>query len=100
MSKMIQPMWRMADGEEIAVEAMGDSHLLNAYRMLVGKGFISPRTRDFYLYGPMPSGDMAKDCYDREFNDIVERPVSVFIGLFEAEMRKRGINFNQKENNV
>ena len=90
---MPKPMWRTRDGEEIAVEAMTDIHIKRAYGLLISKRFIGPSTLNFYLTTPGPQGEHAKDAFEHEFNDVIKRPVSKFVDLFEEEMKKRKIKF-------
>lgn len=83
--------WKTKDGREIEISEMADSHLLNTYKMLRRKGFISPKTFRFYLTCAGPNGEMAQDAFDQELDRVLDSPVSEFIDLFEEEIRRRGL---------
>lgn len=85
-------IWVTQDGREIPVRKMSDSHLKNAYKMMVRKGFVSPATFDFYLLGPMPSGEMALDAYEREQDMVFESPILTQMGWLEEELERRKID--------
>ena len=67
--------WLTKEGELLYVEEMSDSHLANARRMLVRKGY-SPINAEF--------------AYQTEEHDP-GRKVSVFLDLFTMEIERRGI---------
>lgn len=81
--------WNCKDGREIEVAEMATSHIENALAMLKSKGCVGPSTVSFYLNGPMPRGDFATEAYLEEFDRVLESPVSSFVDIFEAELKRR-----------
>lgn len=96
MERTKQGIWTQQDGTPIAVKDMGNRHLLNAYRLLLRKGFIGPRTFDAYLCEG-PSGDMAQDAFPSEQSQVWDSPVSPFVDLFKDEIKQRGLTIPKIE---
>lgn len=66
-------MWKTKDGSNIRICDMGDRHLLNAMRMLAQQAEIKRAVSVHrFLQCPQPSGDMAQDCYQREFDELLD----------------------------
>lgn len=89
---MKRRIWATKDGRKVSVRRMEDSHLLNAHRMLREKGFVSVRTLSFYIFGPTPDGDGAQDAYEREFNAIIDAPVTPTLDWFDDEIKRRSLS--------
>lgn len=85
-----QGIWTQRDGSAIAIKDMTDQHLLAALRMLKRKGFIGPRTLAAYL-GPGPTADAASLAFEQEQRQAFDAPVSLFVDLFEDEIKRRGV---------
>lgn len=83
-------IWVAKNKREYRVSEMDTTHIKNALAMLKRQGFVSSSTVNFYLNCPLPRGDMAMDAFDMEFDRLMERPVSSFIDIFEAELKRRG----------
>lgn len=83
-----QKIWTQADGTPIAIKDMSNRHLLNAYRLLLRKGFIGLRTFACYM-SEGPSGEMAQIAFEAEQQEAWNRPVSPFVDLFEDEIKAR-----------
>ena len=88
--------WKTKDGRQIEIKDMETSHIKNTLAMLKRKGFISPKTLSYYLFGPTPNGDGANDAYEMEFNNLVNRPISPFINYFEDELIRRKNHITSK----
>lgn len=88
---MTKKMWKQKNGELIAVEDMTTSHIINALAMLKRAGFVGPSTVAFYITCAPPCGDMALLAFEREFEGIMSAPTSIFIDLFEAELKRREV---------
>ncbi len=84
-------IWRTRDGLPVHVSAMHEAHLRNALAMLRRNGFIGEKTLAAYFSGPLPRGEMAKDAYDRGFEEVVESKFNPYVDLLEAEMKRRGL---------
>ena len=82
--------WRTKDGRELVVEGMSTEHIISSLALLKRKGFVSPSTVEFYLTCPSPVGDMAQVAFDQECSRVFSSPVSLFIDVFKAELKKRG----------
>lgn len=87
-----EPVWTTKSGKEIPVSKMATSHIQNTLRMLRDKGYVSPSTLLFYLTCPLPNGRYAVEAFYEEFDRISSSPVSEFIDIFEAELKKRNIS--------
>lgn len=87
--------WTTKEGKKIEVRDMDDSHLVNAYRMLKRQGCIDPSVLKFYLRCPPPNGDMAEMTFEQECDQVFAPPTSPFIGWFEAEAKRRGIDLER-----
>jgi hypothetical protein len=83
--------WTTKDGRTIAISDMSDDHVINAHRMLQRAGYISRATRDLYMSGPIPTGDMAEYYFWQEFDEVLHRVAHPAMDDFENEMRKRRI---------
>jgi len=81
--------WKTKDGQLLEVGEMETSHIENSLVMLKDKGFIATSTLNFYLTCSTPNGDKAVDCFEAEFEEIINAPISSFIDLFKAELVKR-----------
>lgn len=84
-------IWTCQDGSTVAVNQMTDRHVLNSYRMLKRKGFVSRRTFEFYITDQGPSGEMAQDAFRQEVDEVLSCQVSPWLDVFEAEIEKRGL---------
>jgi len=84
--------WTMKNGEEIDIRDMTDRHLKNSYKMLKRSGAIDPSTFKLYFCCNGPSGEMAQYYFDQEFEAALMAPKSPFVGWFEEEMERRGID--------
>ena len=82
-------LWITQDGRQLDPAAMSTQHIRNALNMLRRNGFVSPKVVSFYMTCVEPNGEMAQVCFDREFQAVMEAPVSEFIDIFEEELRKR-----------
>ena len=93
---MSEPVWTCRDGRKVALSAMVDRHLVNAYKMLrragvVGVGEVT------VAYSGQPNGDGALDAWLLGQREIEERPQSVWIDRFEAELQRRGLPIPEVE---
>ena len=87
--------WKMKNGQKIRIKDMEDSHLINTINLLIRLGENERRrTNLFYLTCPTPTGDMACDCFDAEFEGVME---STYRDDLFAEAVKRGIFDKIKE---
>jgi len=84
-------IWITREGEKILISEMKDSHLINTFKMLKRKGFISPATLNAYVFGSYPNGDMAQLAFDQEYTAILDAPVYPKMGEIELEIEKRGL---------
>jgi len=71
------------------IRDMDDNHLLNAYRMMVEKGFIGKETLYFYLNCTPPSGDMAQYAFDQELDQVLSAPCHPAVDWLEDEIKRR-----------
>ena len=84
--------WKTKDNGELEIKDMDTSHIKSCIKLLEHKGYISARTLAIYLSAPTDDmGDMALDCFNREFDDICKRPVSAYLTEFEKELETRGL---------
>ena len=89
--------WTMKDGSKISIKDMGDNHLINTINFLIRQ---AERKRmaatAFYLTCTPPTGDMAMDCFDQEFENVTNSSYYDYLPPIyddmEAEAMKRGID--------
>ena len=84
--------WTTKDGTKISIPQLEDSHLMNIIRLLERQYAL---TISAYLCGPEPSGDMAQDCFDREFDTLNEGGPSALNPQYDElieEADKRGLD--------
>lgn len=89
-----QGIWTQRDGTPIAVKDMSNRHLLNAYRLLLRKGVIGPRTFNEYMWATVLSGEMAQAEQEQVLN---APPVSPFVDLFGDEIKRRKLKLPEVE---
>lgn len=88
-------VWVTRDARPIAIKDMEDSHLENLARMFMRHGsYVRMQTEMFYMMGPEPGGDAARDAFDGEFANIMESEgveyAPLFLVLILAELSNRG----------
>jgi len=93
----LKKVWTTKEGKKIKIRDMEDSHLINAYKMLIRRGFISVETLNFYLTCSPPTADMASYYFEQGLDAIIDAPVSWFVDTFEKELKKRNINLKEEE---
>ena len=89
--------WTMKDGRKINIKDMDDNHLINSINLLIRQ---AERKRmaatAFFLTCTPPTGDMAMDCFDQEFENVTNSPYYGYLppiyGDMETEAMKRGID--------
>jgi hypothetical protein len=74
-----QVYWTTRNGDRIRVVDMDDDHLINAYSMLVKRGFVG-------------SDEV---CEDLEGDGYYYRPQSNFLTIFRNEIHRRGIKLQR-----
>ena len=84
-------LWTTKDGQRINPQDMTTSHIKNSLAMLKRHGVVGPSAVSFYRTGPMPHGDMALEAYFREFDEVLNAPVSEFVDVFEAILGEREV---------
>ena len=87
--------WTTKTGSLLDISQMSTQHIKNALAMLERKGYVKTETLVFYLTCPLPRGEAAQYCFDRELGAILDSPTTRYIQLFEDELAKR-INDQQK----
>ena len=81
--------WKTKDGKSLLPSEMETEHIENALAYLKRQGYVGPSTVKFYVSCPLPTGDVAEDLFYREFDSVLDAPVSKFVDLFEAELERR-----------
>jgi hypothetical protein len=87
--------WKTKDGREILIKDLEDSHLMNIIK-LIERNYA--KAIGTYLIGPGPSGEMAQDAFDREFDKLNEEGPYGFNESYEAlidEADKREIDSSE-----
>jgi len=82
--------WHTRDGGSIPVSEMKTEHIQYAMARLKRQGYVSPKTVASYLSCRLPQGDMALPAYEQELEAALDAPSTIFIDLFEEELKKRG----------
>jgi hypothetical protein len=82
--------WKTKKGENILISQMATSHIKNVLKMLKDKGYIGVSTLSFYLTCRPPTAEYALEAFEQEFDRVIEAPTTVYIDLFEEELKKRG----------
>jgi hypothetical protein len=88
--------WTTRDGTTVRITDMPDTHLMNTIR-LIERGHA--RAIGFYLLSPGPQGEMAKDAFDQEFDDLDEGGPAAFNEKYDPlteEADKRGLDTREK----
>lgn len=81
MSQLYQSdTWTSADKVTRPITEMTEKHLRNTIRFIERVG---PRLLEncilFYIHGPKPSGEMAQDCFDQEFDWLLDTSPGEFV---------------------
>ncbi len=92
--------WKIKNGETVLIKDMDDNHLLNTARFIERntEKYVS-QTQDFYLLCVPPNGQMAQDCFDREFDEVMEMSTGELLDRNKSykemvsEIKKRKLNF-------
>lgn len=71
--------------------------LIEKIQFLEAEGYVSPDTVSFYISGPQPHGEMAMDCYEAEFDCVMDASVSRLLGVLEAELERRDANLRHPQ---
>ena len=80
MLKKQTKFWTTKTGNKIRICDMSDSHLDNTIKMLErGAKARHGSLLNFYTFGPMPQGEMAQDCFDQEFDRLLEAEWTDFL---------------------
>lgn len=64
--------WKTKDGEIIKIKDMADSHLINSIKFIErnAERYVNGM-KDFYLSCPPPNGEMANDCFETKFVEVM-----------------------------
>lgn len=81
--------WVTKEGQKLRISEMEDGHLVNSLQMLKRRGFVGWRILSAYLGGG-PNGDMARDLFDHETDEVFSRPYHPAFDDLEDEVRRRG----------
>lgn len=84
--------WTTRDGNIIKISDMSDSHLMNTIKLIERK---YTKTVGVYLTGPRPSGEMAQDAFDEEFDYLNEEGPNGYNEAYDflvEEAARRGID--------
>jgi hypothetical protein len=84
--------WTTKDGRVLLISEMEDSHLLNAIHLMerVWAAYVLQ-----YVAGPQPSGDLAQEAFDMEFDRLSEGGPGIVnekYGLLVQESDRRMID--------
>lgn len=88
--------WTTKEGKKIAIKNLRDPHLLNILNMLMRVACTRKISTELvYIRPPFggPQGDMARDCFEREFDYVLNLSIGDYLppiwDYLEAEAIKR-----------
>lgn len=68
--------WKTKDGKIIKIKDMEDNHLINCIKFIEknAEQYVNGM-KNFYMSCPSPNGEMANDCFEQEFDEVMELDV-------------------------
>lgn len=65
--------WKTKDGDVLNIKEMSDNHLINTIKFIKRNtdNYVE-KMQTFYLTCTEPNGQMAQDCFDREFEEVMD----------------------------
>ena len=85
------PLWRMKNGEHVAVNRMEEKHLRNSIRLLRRR--IERLSHDAYGLASWVQGEMASYYADQNIDKVEElrQVYDAWCAIFNHELEKRGL---------
>lgn len=92
MSRKHEYLWETKSGDYIWVDEMTDSHLLNAYRMVL-RMKVAAQAEDSAIWSMSFQGEMAQDAQDIAINRSSERLGQIYgwEEVFAEEIKYRNL---------